>query len=686
MRNKEEATGTKPKFSAQPGRIGTLEIKNRLVMPAMCTNYTFQGRLTGDGVHYYGLRAKGGVGLIIVEAASIDFPIGRMVLNCAISGDEYIPGMKKLVEEIHRNGAKVALQILHAGRQTFPALCGSQPVSSSGIGSAAPLYADPPRGMTLYECRRTISQFGEAALRAKKAGFDAVELHFAHGYLASSFLSPVLNHRTDEYGGIKGGITFCSEVVEEVKRRCGPQFPVICRLNGDDYSPEGGVTHIDARMISVALEKAGADCINVSAGLRESNHTLHDQSMASPRGAWMYLAEGIRKAVGIPVMVVKRIAEDMIEDALAEGKADFVCIGRPHLTDPEYAKKVLDGRSEDVLPCIWCCQGCYDRLWMLAPVTCLVNPAVGRKDEAPIDGLEKAAVPKKVVVIGGGPAGMEAALVCAKRGHEVTLFEREGTLGGSYRLASSSPAKREVGRLVRYFERALPNSGVRVVLGSEATPGTVEREHPDAVIVAAGADPAPSEKIPGPNGPDVVSAEDVMSGRAKTGKRVVIWTCSEYCNFTCRVDVAPVPGDPTGIHSRRSYACRAGYAAVDTAEYLASRGRLVSIVTERDAVVPGMGYTSRSYLLRRFYRANIRVCSAVKVREIRDGGILLEKGGVAFPLDADTLIVSVGARPRKGLSEALREKARELYVVGDGNRVGNAMKSMEEGYAAAMRI
>jgi len=673
------------KILAKPGKIGKMELKNRLVIPAMCTNYTYQGHFTERAIHYYGLRARGGAGLMIIEASAIDYPSGRSVLNNAISDDQYIPTLKRLTDEVHRYDTKIALQIMHSGRQTNIAISGSQPISCSPSSSTLILY-DPPRELTLYECKRIIKRFAEAALRAKKAGFDAVEIHCAHGYLLSSFLSPTQNTRKDEYGGIEGGIKFCCEIINEIKSICGQDYPVICRINGDDYDPFGGVTSIDSRMISVAFEKAGADCISVSAGLRESDHYLHDQTMASPRGSWVYMSEGIKKTVNIPVMVAKRISEDMVEKILAEGKADFVCIGRPFITDPLYGRKLFEGRSEEIVPCIWCAQGCFDVLWMLSPTTCLVNPASGRIDEVPIDEIEKAKKRKKVLVIGGGPAGCEAALISAKRGHEVTLYEKNRMIGGAYRLAVKSPNKREVERLFSYFERILPKEGVKIHLEEEMTHEKIEKEMPDVIIIATGAFPMIPEKIIKGKGLNIMSADEAMIRQKEIGNRVAIWTCSYHCSFTCKQNITPIEGDPTNMVSTYSYACRAGYAAVDVAEYLSSIGKLVSIVTERNTIVPGMGYTSRGYLLRRFYRSNIRVCSNVKVREINEDGLMLEKGGITFLLDADTVIVSVGSIPKKDLLKSLEDKFAEVYTVGDCAKIGNAMKAIESAYEVAIKI
>ncbi len=675
----------KPTLLARPGKIGTMELRNRLVIPAISTNYTYQGHFTDRAVHFYGLRAKGGAGLIILEACAVDYPSGRSVLNSACSEDKFIASLNRLTDEVHRHGAKIVLQIMHAGRQTNSAISGSQPVSCSSVASTKSLYRDKPRPLTLEECQEMIERFGQGALRAKKAGFDGVEVHCAHGYLLSSFLSPALNIRTDIYGAMEGGLKLCCDTITKIKDSCGEDYPVIARINGDDYHPAGGVTHIDARLVAVALEKAGVDAIDVSAGLRESDHILHDQTSASPRGSWVYMAEGIKKSVTIPVMIAKRIAEDMVENILADGQADFVCVGRPTIADPEYGNKLLAGKVEEIVPCIWCVQGCYDVLWMLTPITCLTNPSAGSEDERPFEDLPQAPVLKKVMVVGGGPAGCEAALVAAKRGHDVTLYEKHSRLGGAFRLACQSPAKQEFERFLRYFEANLPTAEVRVFLDTEMTADRVIEEQPEVVILAVGAreSKAGIETI---HEEDVVSVEDAMEGRAAVGRRVVILACSNYCRFTCRPKTTPVDGDVTGVQSKYSYACRSGYAAVDAADYFAARGKLVSIVTEREQIVPGMGYTSRSSLMRRFYRNNIRVCTNAKVLGIDKEGVTLQKAGVSFLLDADTIITSVASKPRRRLAKELTGKVGELFAIGDCNKIGNAMKAVEDARRVAMEI
>ena len=323
---------TVPKLLAQPGRIGSMELKNRLVMPAMCTNYTFQGHFTDQAVHYYGLRARGGVALIIIEASAIEYPVGRSILNNAVSDDRYIPTLRKLTDEVHRYGTKIALQIMHSGRQTSIAVCGSQPVSCSATASTQILY-DLPRELTLYECKKIIEGFGEGALRAKKAGFDAVEVHCAHGYLLHEFLSPLSNRRTDDYGGsFENRARFPLEVVGAVRKVWAENLPLFVRISATDWV-EGGWDLAQSVKFAGALKKIGVDLIDCSSG-----GAVPGAKIPVEPGYQVPFAEKIRKECGIMTGAVGLITEpEQAEEIIAGGKADAVFLARAFLRDPYWA-------------------------------------------------------------------------------------------------------------------------------------------------------------------------------------------------------------------------------------------------------------------------------------------------------------------------------------------------------------
>ncbi len=359
---------------AQPGKIGKLEIKNRIVMPALNNNYTHNAFMTEESIDFYVARARGGAGLVIVEATSVDYPRSRSVLNPAIDDEKYLPGFKAIADGCHQYGAKVMVQLSHVGRQTRRSTTGMDPVAPSPIASKSPLYPDTPHVLTIPEIQEIVGMFGKGAEIAKKAGLDGVELIFAHGYLANNFLTPLSNQRTDEYGGITGGVKFCREIVRTIKERCGEDFPVVARINADDYVKENGNTPVEAQLIAQQLEAAGVDCLNVSAGMRDSELSFNDHSSGMERGSWIHLADRIKRSVNIPVIAVKRFNAEIANRTVADGKADFIAFGKQMIADPDYASKVLSGQEEDVIPCTSCCQGCYDELWMKKPITCMVNP------------------------------------------------------------------------------------------------------------------------------------------------------------------------------------------------------------------------------------------------------------------------------------------------------------------------
>ncbi|TDA30985.1 MAG: NADH oxidase, partial [Hadesarchaea archaeon] len=497
-----------------PISIGRMVVRNRIVMPALTTGYAF-GEVTDQLKHYFEARAKGGAGLIVVGIAAVEKGTEYVI---SASDDSYIPGLRELTETIHVHGAKTALQLWHPGRYEFVEITGREPVSASDI--PPPIFSRvKPRALTVPEIKRIEEEFAQAAGRAKEAGFDAVEFIGSAGYLISQFLSPVTNRRTDEYGGsLENRMRFLLEIVELTKEVVGKDFPLMCRLSGDELIP-GGNTLSEMKMVARKLAEVGISAINVTAGWHESRVPMI--TMEVPRGGYVYLAEGIKEALkGTEVRVAasNRINEPFLaERILREGKADLISMGRALVADPEFPKKAQEGRVEDIVTCVACCQGCFDRLFEGRPLTCMVNPGVGREAEVKV---EPAVKKKRVLVVGGGPGGLKVAEMAALRGHQVILCEEDGELGGQLNLASVTPGREELGTVVRELALHAKKAGVEIRLRTKVDADMVEEIEPDAVVLATGALPiVPS--FPGVDLPHVVQAWEVLKGR-EVGKRVVV--------------------------------------------------------------------------------------------------------------------------------------------------------------------
>lgn len=670
----------KYKALAHPGKIGNLTIKNRIVMAPLNNNYTHKGFLTEESVDFYVARAKGGVGLVIIEATSIDYPRSRSVLNPSIDHDRYIPAFAKIAGGCHRYDSKVFVQLSHVGRQTRRSTTGMDPVGPSAIKSNSLQYPDTPKELTIDEIQEIVQKFTDGAVRAKTAGLDGVELIFAHGYLANNFLTPNSNLRTDEYGELSGGVRFCKEIIESIKRTCGPNFPVIARINGNDYIKAKGNTIVEASLIAQQLENAGCDCVNVSAGMRDSELSFNDHTSGTPRGSWIHLAEHIKRVVSIPVIAVKRFDADLAEKTLVEGKADFIAFGKQSIADSDFAEKILLDRTEDIIPCTSCCQGCYDVLWMKLPITCMVNPSVGR----PVDYLAERSMRqgnKRILVVGGGPAGCEFALEAAKKGHQVTLIEKETELGGNYGTCKYTNLKKEVSDIFGYVERQFKHFHVDVKLNTAFSDTLIDEIGAQIVVDATGADFIFPEKIKGIDSPIVLDPISAIDGSKPIGDYVAVISCSYNCTWTCRTISHPIPDDVTGLSTSESHACAAGHAAADVAEELAGRGKKVVILTGRDNFVPGMGFTNRGNMLKRFFPKEISISNNVKVKEILTDGVLCEKSGMEFKVYADTVVMSVGMKPRQTIKEMLSHRHDiEFVQIGDVKEVGNAFTAFRTAY------
>jgi len=639
----------------EPGFIGTIKVKNRLSMAATGTNRaTEDGRVSESMKSLYEARAKGGLGLVVVEVTCIDSPWGkRIARQLLIDDDKYVPGLSELSEVIKKHGARAAIQLSHAGNASHSWASGvSQPVGPSSIVRHPYSQA---RELSVPEIKRIIESFAKGAERAKRAGFDAVEIHAGHDYLIAEFLSPSFNKRQDEYGGsLENRCRLLQEVIRACKEDTGSDYPVWCRINGAEYGIDGGITQNEARQIAALAEQGGSDAISVSAIGFGGKYFL--SGLPDKPGALVPLAANVKKVVNVPVIAVGRLDPKVGELALKEGKADFVTLSRAVICDSEFANKARGGKLGDIMPCI----ACYHCIRFTLPDSkvkptdtseCTVNPAYGREDELRIT---PAASAKRVLVVGGGPAGMEAARVAALRGHKVTLCEKSATLGGQLRLASKPKYWNRYGLLNRFLIRQLCKLGVAVELDKKVTPDLVQTISPDAVIVATGCrDLVPD--IPGIDRANVIQAIDALDRPELLGHKIVV-----------------IGGEKVGMR---------------TAQFLAEQGKQVTIVTHDERVARGFQALLRAVLIDFLKEKGVQILTGVSCREISDKGLAIsDQAGEKQVLEADTVVLAAGSLPDDCLYEALRPKVMELYQVGDCVRPRDLMEAMREGYRAGFQV
>ena len=494
-----------------PIKIGHTTVKNRIFMPPLSTNLADKGYVTDALVEHYSSRAKGGVGLIITEVTTVEPTYTYLPGDMSIYDDSYIPGWKKLVEAVHQYDTKILSQLFHPAYMAFPIPGTPQLIAPSNVG---PYYAkSAPREVTKEELQVIVRQFGEAAYRFKQAGGDGVEIQAAHAHgLLGGFLTPLYNKRTDEYGGdINGRLRLTLEVIAEVRKMCGRDFIIDVRISGDEYS-DGGLTLNDMVYVSKKLEEATVDFIHVSGGNTIKRGSSMPASGTAP-APHMNASEEIKKHVNIPVATVSRINEPWIADELiANGKTDICMIGRPNLCDSEFANKSKAGRVEEIRPCIGCGR-CLTGIMFGKPISCTVNPSVES------DYIAKAKDKKKVLVIGGGPAGMEAAYVAKKRGHEVVLCEKSDRLGGQLLIASVPIGKQELTKVVKYMKNQL--DGVDIRYNTTVTKEMIENEFSGyEVICSVGATPKEIEAYKVFK--QTMTADDILNGNQYPGRKAVI--------------------------------------------------------------------------------------------------------------------------------------------------------------------
>jgi 2,4-dienoyl-CoA reductase (NADPH2) len=634
------------RYLFEPINVGNLHVKNRIVMPTITTGFSI-GPVTDQLKAYFVERAKGGVGMIFVGISGIE---KELKYSIDVSSDNAIPGLKGLAEAIKAEGARAAIQLWHPGRLEFTWITGRRPVSCSDVASAL-AGTEKPRALTIPEIEKIEDEYAQAALRAKKAGFDAAEFIGSAGYLISQFLSPVTNKRADGYGGdMENRMRFPLEVVGRAKELVGGSYPIVFRLSGDELIP-GGNGLEETKIIAKKLEDAGIVAFNITAGWHESRVPMI--TMDVPRGGYVYLAEGVKKVLSnAKVMASNRINDPMLADRIiGEGKADMVSMGRPLIADPELPRKAMERRFEDIRMCVACNQGCFDHIFQASPITCMVNPMVGK--EAKIR-ITRATRKKKVVVVGGGPAGLEAAMIAAQRGHSVMLFERTNKLGGQLNLAAVAPHKDELGNIVSYLSTQIRKLGVSTLLGRDMTLDLLSAENPDVVVTATGALPV-KPNIVAENGQTVVQAWDVLAGTELEGKNIVI-----------------AGGGGTGCY---------------TAHYLADKkGKKVAIVEMLEKVANDVGVSSRWILRKQLNDCGVKVITGAKLNKITKNAVIVNRRGKEESIDADAVVLALGATSNNTLFNKAKEKFSEVYNIGDCVKPRKALEAIHEGFDVGLRV
>lgn len=636
-----------------PLKVGRMELRNRIVMLPMTTGYCEPDETVGDRfVDFFAERAKGGAGLIIIPFSPV---AAGSPVEPGMFDDRFLPGVKRLTAAIRAHGAKSACQLITSYhvifRDNLPEVVGPSEVLNL-------ILRVTPRTMTTDEIRFIVEQYGHAARRVRGGGFDMVEILVGGGYLLNRFLSPLSNKRDDEYGGsLENRMRIVLEVIASMRQAAGDDFPISVRLNVDEQMP-GGHTVVESKIVAQALEKAGVQLVNCYTGWHES--PIPTVAPSLPKGAFTHLAQAIRSAVGIPVIAANRINDPFIaEKILAEGQADLVGMGRALLADPELPNKAESGRVDEIVPCI-ACSRCLGEILSIyktwgegAGTFCSVNPLAGREGSCR---LEPAKISKKIFIVGGGPAGLEAARSAAARGHRVTLFEKEAELGGWLRVGCLPPHKGEIRTLAGSLAVRAQKAGAQIRLNHEADRETIAAGKPDVLILATGAPPI-VPAIPGVRAPHVVAAEEVLMGEK-----------------TVRGSVVIIGG---------------GLVGCETAEFLMEKGEgmgTVTVVEMLDRMAAAVSPTYRPFFLARLKQMGVRMETHTAVEEITEKGVKVNRKGEPAFITADFVVLAVGLKADPALPEKFRDAAPEVITVGDCVQPRMIKEAIEEGFAAGMKI
>ncbi len=647
-----------------PGKIGKVELRNKTVMAAMGMSQAENGFVNKAVLNHYAERAKGGVGAIIVEVTCVDSPLGLNTKGMlVIDDDKYIPGMAQLADVIHKGGSKAFLQISHTGRGARRKIIGDQPVGPSAVAMPYSymmgLANETPRALTIDEIKNIEEKYAQAALRAKKAGFDGVEIHAVGYYLGQQFLSKTANIRTDEYGGSRENrLRFHLNIIKRIRELCGEDFAVIVKLSVMEMGKDGGISMIDGLYYCKELQKAGVDAIEVLAGIW-SDEAGKNQKPESAYSDCMAVALCLVMKIGLMLTAGKKKitligggrAQNPVasEKALASGQCDLIFIGHGLLAQPDLVNLIAEGREDEIRPCIGCGHCINHQLQHGERAVCSGNAVLARGDNDHT--IIPAETKKKVVVIGAGVAGVEAARIAAMRGHTVDIYDAANEVGGQLNLACKPPFKQHLGLMKPYLERQLELHGVNVYLGKKITKEDVLAMNADAVVCATGIKPA---TLPVEGAERAVNALDILNGTS-SGKNVVV-----------------IGGGSIGC---------------ETAEFLAKQGKKVSVIEMTDALAGNTGKTAQTILLGHLKGNKVDILTECRVEKITSTDVVYKsKDGKTCSVKADTVVVATGTRPEASLYESLKDEIKEIYNIGDSNGGGIIPNAVYDGYTVGNMI
>lgn len=659
-----------------PITINKLTLKNRIAYPSLGLLYSYDRMLNDRYFHFYREIAGGGAGLVTVGPVGVDYT-GSGLVTLSLATDDAIPCFQKITGVIRKKGASPWIQLFHGGAYVHPFLIeGNEPIAPSPVYSR---YSKTvPREMDAGDIETVKDAFAAAAVRAREAGFEGVEIIGSAGYLISQFLSPQTNRRTDQYGGnFENRARFPMELLGKVRSSLGADFPLTVRMSGNDFVPDSNGEK-ETREIARLYEENGADALNVTGGWHESR--VPQLPMEIPRGGYAYLARNIRDAVSVPVLASGRITTpDKAEKILREGFADMVNLGRVLIADPHWPTKAAQGRPEEIRPCVGCSQGCSDQVFSGKPVFCVGNPRAGFEEKRRI---KETASPKRVMVAGAGLAGLEAAVTAARIGHRVELYEKSGEIGGQLRLATAPPGKGELREFIRYYRAMLNKYEIPFFLNTEVTEELVQKKKPDHLIVAEGASPLIPE-IRGTEDRGVFSAWEVLEKKPKLGRNVAVIGGGSVGLETALFAASKSTVSPDMLHFLFTY------EAVDTGRLreLMFEGRSkITLFEMQDKAGKDTGKSTKWVLLGKLERHGVTIQTGNRVFSVENRLVAWERDGKLEEKQFDTVILATGARPLKKLTEQVDFLGIPYTCVGDTVTPGKFNQAIHGGFLAALAI